>query len=182
MVRDNSNDYYSNALSWPESFTQHNDFKEIYFNGSAAIHHGRHEIKAGIESDNLFCTKTSATPFPTASARRTSRAPIAHCPGALRSRHAVDFCLHRQAGSRAVGLCAGCHPVGQLDGERGAALGHYQLLVNQNAVSRGFRLRTISARPVCWFISPTTASSRRRHLRTYCYPAHRRCCRWTRDR
>ncbi len=54
MARDNHDDFSSNPLSWPLDITQHNDFKEIYFNGSIAIHSGRHDWKAGVESDNLF--------------------------------------------------------------------------------------------------------------------------------
>ncbi|HEX8896125.1 MAG TPA: TonB-dependent receptor, partial [Terriglobales bacterium] len=54
MVRDNSNDFYSNANSTPIEILQHNRFSEIYFNGDVTISHGRHEIKAGLESDNLF--------------------------------------------------------------------------------------------------------------------------------
>lgn len=54
MVRDNSNDFYSNALSTPIAITQHNWFREGYFRGNITIHHGRHEIKAGVESDNIF--------------------------------------------------------------------------------------------------------------------------------
>ena len=54
MVRDNSNDFYSNPSSWPLIATQHNDFKEIYFNGSVSVHHGRQEWKAGVESDATF--------------------------------------------------------------------------------------------------------------------------------
>jgi hypothetical protein len=54
MLRDNSNDFYSNALSTPIAITQHNWFREVYFRGNITINHGRHEIKAGVESDNLF--------------------------------------------------------------------------------------------------------------------------------
>jgi TonB dependent receptor/Carboxypeptidase regulatory-like domain/TonB-dependent Receptor Plug Domain len=54
MVRDNSNDFYSNPLSTPIEILQHNRFREGYFKGSLTISHGRHEIKAGVESDNLF--------------------------------------------------------------------------------------------------------------------------------
>ncbi|HEV2323896.1 MAG TPA: TonB-dependent receptor, partial [Terracidiphilus sp.] len=54
MVRDNSNDLASNAQSTPVMAFQHNHFREGYFNGSLAVHQGRHEFKAGIESDNLF--------------------------------------------------------------------------------------------------------------------------------
>jgi hypothetical protein len=61
MARDNSNDFYSNPASWPLIATQHNDFKEFYFNGSVSVHHGRQEWKAGVESDASSCTKTPAT-------------------------------------------------------------------------------------------------------------------------
>jgi TonB-dependent receptor-like protein len=53
-VRDNSNDLTSNPESTPIVAFQHNHFREGYFNGSLAVHHGRHEFKAGVESDNLF--------------------------------------------------------------------------------------------------------------------------------
>src|SRR5208282_940248 len=54
MVRDNANDFYSNANSTPIQILQHNWFREGYFKGSITISHGRHEIKAGVESDNIF--------------------------------------------------------------------------------------------------------------------------------
>src|SRR6202161_4651567 len=54
MARDNSTDFYSNDASWPLIATQHNDFKEIYFDVSVSIHHGRQELKAGVESDAVF--------------------------------------------------------------------------------------------------------------------------------
>jgi hypothetical protein len=54
MVRDNTNDLNSNPNSTPIRAFQHNYFKEGYFNASVALHHGAHEFKAGIESDNLF--------------------------------------------------------------------------------------------------------------------------------
>ena len=54
MVRDNSLDLNSNSSSWPIAAFQHNDFKEGYFNAAISIHHGHHEWKAGLESDNLF--------------------------------------------------------------------------------------------------------------------------------
>jgi len=54
MVRDNANDFYSNADSTPIAILQHNWFREGYFKGSVTISHGRNEIKAGVESDNLF--------------------------------------------------------------------------------------------------------------------------------
>jgi hypothetical protein len=54
MIRDNGNDFYSNANSTPIDILQHNRFREGYFKGSITIGHGSHEIKAGLESDNLF--------------------------------------------------------------------------------------------------------------------------------
>ena len=137
MVRDNSNDYYSNALSWPESFTQHNDFKEIYFNGSAAIHHGRHEIKAGIESDNLFLHEnfSDAIPYCLSSQDVTSpNCPIAQGlfdPGTpltfafTGSRPDLEQSAYVQDAIR----------LGNWTVNAGLRWDHYQLLVNQNAVS-----------------------------------------------
>ena len=54
MVRDDSNDLNSNPESTPVMAFLHNHFREGYFNGSLSVHHGRHEFKTGIESDNTF--------------------------------------------------------------------------------------------------------------------------------
>jgi hypothetical protein len=54
MVRNDSNDLNSNPDSTPIMAFQHNEFKEGYFNASVSIHNGRHEFKAGVEFDNLF--------------------------------------------------------------------------------------------------------------------------------
>ena len=54
MVRDNSNDFYSNAKSTPIEVFQHNWFREGYFKGTVTVDHGRNEWKAGVESDNTF--------------------------------------------------------------------------------------------------------------------------------
>jgi len=54
MVRDNSNDFYSNPESTPIIVLQHNWFREGYFKASATADHGRNEWKAGVESDNLL--------------------------------------------------------------------------------------------------------------------------------
>ena len=54
MVRDNSNDFYSNAQSTPIAVLQHNRFREGYFKASATVSHGWNEWKFGVESDNTF--------------------------------------------------------------------------------------------------------------------------------
>src|ERR1700745_456634 len=54
MVRDNSNDFNSNANSTPIEVFQHNWFREGYLKGAVTVDHGRHEWKFGVESDNTF--------------------------------------------------------------------------------------------------------------------------------
>lgn len=54
MVRDNSNDFNSNANSTPIEVFQHNWFREAYVKSTVTVDHGRHEWKFGIESDNTF--------------------------------------------------------------------------------------------------------------------------------
>ncbi|MFZ0795050.1 MAG: TonB-dependent receptor plug domain-containing protein, partial [Candidatus Korobacteraceae bacterium] len=54
MLRNNGNDFYSNALSTPIILFQHNWFNEGYFAGTVSIDHGRNEWKMGVESDNTF--------------------------------------------------------------------------------------------------------------------------------
>ncbi len=52
MVRDDQNDFGSNPNSTPIEVFQHNWFREGYFKGALTFHHGRHEFKVGVESDN----------------------------------------------------------------------------------------------------------------------------------
>jgi hypothetical protein len=54
MVRDNANDFYSNPDSIPVYVNQHNSFREGYFKAGFTYNHGHHELKAGVESDNMF--------------------------------------------------------------------------------------------------------------------------------
>jgi len=54
MVRDNANGLTSNEDSTPILAFQDNDFREEYFKGTFSMHRGRHELKAGVESDVTF--------------------------------------------------------------------------------------------------------------------------------
>ena len=54
MVRDNSNDFYSNPSSTPIEVFQHNWFREAYLKATATVDRGRNEWKFGLESDNMF--------------------------------------------------------------------------------------------------------------------------------
>jgi hypothetical protein len=54
MVRDTSNDFYSNIYATPILVSQHNWFREGYFRGVVTAVHGRQEFKFGVESDNTY--------------------------------------------------------------------------------------------------------------------------------
>ena len=66
MVRDNANDFYSNADATPIEILQHNWFREGYFKAQrhdSAM--GRHEIKAGVGiGQSLSKREFSATTSP----------------------------------------------------------------------------------------------------------------------
>jgi hypothetical protein len=54
MIRDNSDTLNSNGFSWPVEAFLNNDFKEGYFKAAISVHHGRHEWKAGLDSDVVY--------------------------------------------------------------------------------------------------------------------------------
>jgi hypothetical protein len=54
MVRDNANDFRSNAQSTPIEVFQNNRFREGYFKAGLTANRGRQEWKFGVESDNSF--------------------------------------------------------------------------------------------------------------------------------
>ncbi len=122
MVRDNSNDLYSNPYSTPVIAFQHNYFREGYFKGSVSVHHGRQEWKAGIESDSTFLHENFSDQI-------------------------TDF-TQFDPGTPATFSFLGSKPdleqgafvqdqirLGNWTVSAGLRWDHYQLLVNQNAVS-----------------------------------------------
>src|SRR5206468_4898327 len=54
MVRDNSNDLASNTHPTPIAVFSNNHFRDVYFKTGYTLHRGRHEVKVGAESDNVF--------------------------------------------------------------------------------------------------------------------------------
>jgi TonB dependent receptor/TonB-dependent Receptor Plug Domain len=54
MMRDNSNELRSNPYSIPVIAFQQNSFREGYFKGTVSVHRRIHEVKVGVESDNTF--------------------------------------------------------------------------------------------------------------------------------
>jgi hypothetical protein len=127
MVRDNSDGLNSNNGAWPIAAFLHNDFKEGYFNADLSMHHGRHEWKAGIESDNLFLHENFSDVI---------------------SANPNDPNYPFDPGTPATFLFAGSRPdleqsafirdlvhLGKWTVNAGVRWDHYQLAVNQNAFS-----------------------------------------------
>lgn len=127
MVRDDSNDLYSNASSWPLIAFQHNDFREGYLNADISVHRGHQEWKAGIESDNLFLHENfsdtiTADPtdpnYPFDDGTPLAFAFTGSRPDLEQSAFVQDLIR-----------------LGKWTVDAGVRWDHYQLLVNQNAVS-----------------------------------------------
>jgi outer membrane cobalamin receptor len=122
MVRDNANDFYSNPESTPIEILQHNWFREGYFKGNVTVNHGHHEIKAGVESDNIFLNEnfnyniTDDAFFDPSTPLTFSF--LAHRPDLEQSAFAQDLIR-----------------LGNWTVSAGLRWDHYQLLVNNQAVS-----------------------------------------------
>jgi hypothetical protein len=133
MARDNSNDFYSNQNSWPLNATLHNDFKEIYFNGSVSVHHGRQEFKAGVESDAIFLHENFSYVMPDCANLSNPQCPVNL--GVLDA-GATTFAF---TGSRPdleqSAYIQDLIRLGNWTVAAGLRWDHYQLLLNQNAVS-----------------------------------------------
>jgi hypothetical protein len=132
MARDNNTDFQSNPESWPLNATQHNDFKEVYFNGSASIHHGRHEFKAGVESDSIFLHENTGYVMPYCVDPNDPRCPInlgIFDTGAT----TFTFAGQRPDLEQAV-YVQDLIRLGNWTINAGLRWDHYQLLLNQNAV------------------------------------------------
>jgi Carboxypeptidase regulatory-like domain/TonB-dependent Receptor Plug Domain len=54
MVRDNSNDFYSNPESTPVEVFQHNSLRDGYFKAGFIFNRGRQQWRVGVESDNTL--------------------------------------------------------------------------------------------------------------------------------
>ena len=122
MVRDGSNDLTSNPESTPVMAFLHNNFREGYFNGSLAIHHGRHEFKGGIESDSMFLHENFSDVI-TDPSRFDPDTPstfvfTGHRPDLEQSAYIQDLMR-----------------LGKWTVSAGLRWDHYQLMANENAVS-----------------------------------------------
>jgi outer membrane cobalamin receptor len=122
MVRDNSNDLFSNPLSTPVIAFQHNYFREGYFKGSISIHHGRHEWKAGLESDATFLHERFSDAITDFSRFDPATPPTFAFTGSKPDLEQAAFVQDQIR-------------LGNWTVSAGLRWDHYQLLVNQNAVS-----------------------------------------------
>ena len=152
MVRDNSNDLlFQSSVSTPVIAFQHNDFKEGYFNGSISIHHGRHEWKAGVRVGRFVLARKL---------QHGSRCTDPQTP-----------CASNWHGTPRSFAFTGSRPdleqsafvqdairLGKWTVNAGLRWDHYQLLVNQNALSpRLCDLALLSLSWISFFTPPTIA-------------------------
>jgi hypothetical protein len=133
MVRDNSNDFHSNPYSWPIIVLQHNNFTEGYFNSSVSVHDGRHEWKAGIETDNIFLHEHYSDII-TANPHYPASYPFD--PGTVTT---FAFVGSRPDFEQAAFVQDLMH-FGNWTINAGLRWDHYQLILNQNAVSPRFAI------------------------------------------
>jgi hypothetical protein len=132
MARDNNTNFNSNPESWPLVATQRNDFREVYFNASGSLHHGRHEFKAGVESDNIFLHENTGYVMPYCDDPTNPQCPIAlgiFDTGAT----SFSFAGQRPDLEQAV-YVQDLIRLGNWTVDAGLRWDHYQLLLNQNAV------------------------------------------------
>ncbi len=122
MVRDNSNSLSSNLLSTPIIAFQRNNFTEGYFKGTISVHHGIQEWKLGVESDNLFLHEKFADVITDPSqfdpGTPTTFSFVGNRPDLEQSAFVQDLIR-----------------LGNWTISAGVRWDHYQLVVNQNAVS-----------------------------------------------
>jgi outer membrane cobalamin receptor len=122
MVRDNASDLYSNPLSTPVIAFQHNYFREGYFKGTVAVHKNRHEIKVGVESDATFLHERFNSLITDFSQFDPDTPPTFNFTG---DRPDLEQSAFIQDQIR----------LGKWTFSAGLRWDHYQLVVNQNAVS-----------------------------------------------
>jgi len=122
MVRDDSETLSSNPFSTPIIASQDNGFREGYFKATISIHHGSQEWKAGIESDSNFLRERFSDTI-TDFTRFDPGTPAAY-----------SFSGNRPSLEQSA-FVQDLLRLGKWTVSAGLRWDHYQLLVNQNAVS-----------------------------------------------
>ena len=133
MLRNNGNDFYSNALSTPIILFQHNWFNEGYFKGMLTIDHGRNEWKVGVESDNTYLNENFNYIITDPSQFDDNTALTFSFPGAYPSQGQRPD-LEQSA------FVQDLIRLGNWTINAGLRWDHYQLIVNRNAVGPRFAI------------------------------------------
>jgi outer membrane cobalamin receptor len=122
MVRDDSSDLYSGPFSTPIIAFQHNGFRQGYFKGTISVHHGNQEWKAGVESDATFLHENFSDVITN---------PIYFDPGTPTT---FSFAGNRPDLEQSA-FVQDMIRFGKWTVSAGLRWDHYQLVLNQNAVS-----------------------------------------------
>jgi len=133
MARDNSNDFNSNPQSWPLIATQHNDFKEIYFTAGGSHHQGRQEWKAGVESDATFLHESFSYLMADCADPADRQCPITL--GILDAGATTFAFTAARPDLEQSAYVQDSIRLGNWTIDAGLRWDHYQLLVNENALS-----------------------------------------------
>lgn len=131
MVRDNADNLNSNASSTPVIAFLHNHFREGYFKGSASVHHGRQEWKAGVESDATYLHENFSDIITDFSQFDSGTPATFSFPGANPS-EGNRWDLEQSA------FIQDMIRLGKWTVSAGLRWDHYQLVLNQHAISPRF--------------------------------------------
>ena len=156
MMRDTQNGLSSNPESTPVMAFLDNDFREGYFNASLAIHHGRNELKFGLDSDALFLHEKFSDVVADPS-RFDPGTPATF--GFTGSRPEIDQSAYVQDLIR----------LGNWTLSAGLRWDHYQLLVNENAVSPRLSVARFFPNVGWWCMRLTIEYSRRHRRKIFCF-------------
>jgi outer membrane cobalamin receptor len=122
MVRDDSEGLSSNPFSTPIIVFQQNGFREGYFKGTISIHQGKQEWKAGIESDSTFLRENFSDVITNFAQFDPGTPPT------------YNFAENRPSLEQSA-FVQDLIRLGNWTVSAGLRWDHYQVLVNQNAVS-----------------------------------------------
>jgi len=143
MVRENANDFNSNPYSIPIFIVQHNWFREGYFKGSMTIVHGRHEIKVGVESDNMFLNENFSFTITDPNCRPVFNPLLCSfdpsTPPALLMGQPFNFAANRPDLEQSA-FVQDLIRLGKWTISAGLRWDHYQLFLNRQAVDPRFSI------------------------------------------